>query len=72
MRVDNDHPERVIVWLGDLGRDLNTPERLHWQHYNIIPEGGISRTSYKRNILGLFVDSRDAGLRTQALVPAGE
>jgi hypothetical protein len=52
----NDRAERVIVWLGDLGQSLTEAERLHWQHYNIIPEGGISRTSYLRNIQGMFAD----------------
>ena len=56
LRIDNDHPDRVIVWLGDLGRDLSEEERLHWQHYNILPEGPISRTSYLRNLQGMFAD----------------
>jgi hypothetical protein len=30
MRVDNDHPDRVIAFLGDLGRDLPESERHHW------------------------------------------
>jgi len=56
LRIDNDHPDRVIVWLGDLGRDLLEEERLHWEHHNILPEGPISRTSYLRNIRGMFAD----------------
>jgi len=56
LRIDNDRPDRVIVWLGDLGQSLTEAERLHWQHYNIVPEGGISRTSYLRNIQGMFAD----------------
>jgi hypothetical protein len=57
MRIDNDHPNRVVAWLGDLGRDLSEEERLHWKHYNILPEGPpISRTAYLRNIRGLFAD----------------
>jgi hypothetical protein len=27
VRVDNDHPDYVVVWLGDLGRDLSESER---------------------------------------------
>jgi hypothetical protein len=56
LRLDNDLPDRIIVWLGDLGRDLAEEERLHWQHHNVIPEGGISRTSHTRNIQGDFAD----------------
>lgn len=57
MRIDNDHPDRVVAWLGDLGRDLSEEERLHWKHYNVLPEGPpISRTAYLRNIRGMFAD----------------
>jgi hypothetical protein len=57
MRIDNDHTDRVVAWLGDLGRDLSEEERLHWKHYNILPEGlPISRTAYMRNIRGMFAD----------------
>jgi hypothetical protein len=57
MRIDNDHPDRVVAWLGDLGRDLSEEERLHWKHHNILPEGlPISRTAYLRNIRGMFAD----------------
>jgi hypothetical protein len=38
LRVDNNHPEHVVVFLGDLGRDLPTSEQRHWRHYNIKPE----------------------------------
>src|SRR5262249_48939339 len=34
IRIDNDHPDGVVVWLGDLGRDLSEEERLYWKHYN--------------------------------------
>jgi hypothetical protein len=56
LRIDNDRPDRVIVWLGDLGQCLTEAERLNWQHHNVVPEGGISRTSYLRNIQGMFAN----------------
>ena len=57
IRIDNDHPSRVVVWLGDLGRDLSEQERFHWKHYNVLPEGPpMSRTAYLRNIRGMFAD----------------
>ncbi len=69
IRIDNDLPDRVIVWLGDLGRDLAEEERLHWQHHNIPPEGGISKTSYTRNIQGWFADPRMPDLVFKHLYP---
>jgi hypothetical protein len=68
LRIDNDRPDRVIVWLGDLGR-MSDSERLHWQHYNVIPEGGISRTSLLRNIHGQFADPQMPDLVFKHLYP---
>jgi hypothetical protein len=55
--IDNHHDEKVCVWLGDLGRDLPYEEQLHWRAYNIPPEGSISGTYFKRQILAQFTDS---------------
>jgi len=57
MYIDNHHDDKVCAWLGDLGRDLPYEEQLHWLSYNIPPEGGISKTYYKRQILAQFSDS---------------
>jgi hypothetical protein len=57
MTMDNHHGERVIAWLGDLGRDLPYEEQLHWRSYNIPPVGGVSDTFHKRQILAQFADS---------------
>jgi hypothetical protein len=69
LRIDNDRPDRVIVWLGDLGQGLTEAERLHWQHDNIVPEGGISRTSYLRNIQGMFADPKMPDLTFKHVYP---
>jgi hypothetical protein len=69
MRIDNDRPDRVIVWLGDLGQSLTEAEILHWQHYNIAPEGSISRTSYLRNIQGMFADPEMPDLAFKHIYP---
>ena len=69
LRIDNDRPDRVIVWLGDLGQSLTEAEMLHWQHYNIVPEGGISRTSYLRNIQGMFANPEMPDLAFKHLCP---
>lgn len=57
LQIDNHHDNRVCVWLGDLGRHLPYHEQLHWRSYNIPPEGGVSETYFKRQILAQFTDS---------------
>jgi hypothetical protein len=69
LRIDNDRPDRVIVWLGDLGQSLTEGEMLHWQHHNVVPEGGISRTSYLRNIQGMFADPEMPDLTFKHVYP---
>ena len=55
--MDNHHHDRVIAWLGDLGRDLPYEEQLHWKSQNIPPTGGVSETFFRRQILAQFTDS---------------
>jgi len=57
LQMDNHHDNKVCVWLGDLGRDLPYQEQLHWRSHNILPEGGVSKTYLKRQILAQFTDS---------------
>lgn len=57
VQIDNHHDEKVCVWLSDLGRDLPYEEQLHWRAYNISPEGGVSETYFRRQILNQFADS---------------
>ncbi len=52
--IDNDHPDVVMVFLGDLGRDLSHTEQLYWKSYNIPPEKKISSTCFKRSFLAEF------------------
>ncbi|MBZ5726527.1 MAG: hypothetical protein LAP87_16195 [Acidobacteriia bacterium] len=61
-QVDNDLDSRVVVFLGDLGRDLPYEERLHWRQFNIAPEGGISETNFRRSFLAQFADSQSSDL----------
>lgn len=49
--IDNDHPNHVVVYLGDLGRDLPATERGHWKSFNVAPEGDISATAFQRDFL---------------------
>lgn len=56
LRMDNNHERYVIVWLGDLGRDLPAKERPYWKSFNVPPDGKISTTYYRRAILAEFAD----------------
>lgn len=57
IRIDNHHDDKVIAWLGDLGRDLPHSEQLHWRSYNIQPCGTISETTFRRAFCAEFADS---------------
>jgi len=52
LRMDNDNKDYVVVYLGDLGRDLSHSEQSYWKTFNIPPEGGVSKTCYIRSIAG--------------------
>lgn len=55
-QIDNDLGSHVVVYLGDLGRDLPYEERLHWRQFNVPPEGGISQTNFRRSFLAQFTE----------------
>ena len=55
--IDNHHDDKVCVWLGDLGRDLPYTEQQHWRLYNIPPEGSVSETYFRRQIMAQFTNS---------------
>ena len=57
LNIDNHHDDKVCVWLSDIGRHLPYTEQLHWREHNIPPEGGVSKTYFKRQILAEFTDS---------------
>lgn len=57
LNIDNHHDDKVCVWLRDIGLYLPYAEQLHWRAHNILPEGGISKTYFKRQILAEPTDS---------------
>lgn len=61
-RIDNDLKDYMVVFLGDLGRDLPYEERLHWRQFNMPPEGGVSETNFRRSFLAQFADSQASDL----------
>lgn len=52
IRIDNDHEDRVIVFLGDLGRDLPSAERDYWRGFMIAPDSSMSETNIRRSFFG--------------------
>lgn len=57
VQIDNHNSEIVMVFLGDLGRDLPSTHRDHWRAQNIPPVSEMSQTTYRRSFLGQFSDS---------------
>ena len=64
MQIDNSHPTHVVAFLGDLGRALPSPERLHWKAYNVPPlhDAGISETFCRRSFLAQFAEPSSVDL----------
>lgn len=57
-QIDNDLKSHVVVFLGDLGRDLPYEEQLHWRQFNVLPESRISETNFRRSFLAQFADAQ--------------
>lgn len=56
IRIDNNHKDYIVVFLGDLGRDLPTKEQTYWKSFNVSPDGKISAVNFKRSFMGEFAD----------------
>jgi hypothetical protein len=56
MHIDNHHDDKVVVWLCDLFA-LPYKEQEHWRLHNIPPEGNVSATCFRRDILAEFTES---------------
>lgn len=66
LRLDNNHKEYVIVFLGDLGQGLGHKEQLYWKSFNVAPDGAVSRPNYRRSFLGEWADAESADLAFKA------
>lgn len=62
LNLDNNHHEYIIVFLGDLGRDLPSDEQMYWRSYNVLPEGKISKANFKRSFLAEFTEPEQIDL----------
>lgn len=61
--IDNDIPNnKIVVWLGDLGRNLPYSEQKYWRGFNIVPDGGISRTFFNQQIIAKWCASEQPDL----------
>lgn len=55
LKIDNNNDEYVAVFLIELGY-LPHKEQLHWKHYNIQPQKGISNTYYQTMVMGNWIE----------------
>ena len=58
VRIDNHHDDKVIVMLRDLC-SLPYTEQQYWRTHNILPEGDLSETYFKRYLEGSFTVTSD-------------
>jgi hypothetical protein len=57
LQIDNNIPDHIVVYLGDLGRDLDPEEQKYWRHFNIPPgDRRPSETNFKRSFGGEFAE----------------
>lgn len=67
MPIDNDHSDCVMVFLGDLGRDLPLEERKYWRTFNIPPDGRrMSTSNFKRSLMAEHANPEEPEHRFQS------
>lgn len=66
VRIDNNSEHSVVVFLGDLGRDLPVQERDYWRSFNILPDAPVSETLVRRAFLGQFSEPQASDLRVRS------
>lgn len=49
--IDNNKRDSIIVYLGDLGRNIPYAEQKYWSSFNIPPNGTISDVKFNRDFL---------------------
>lgn len=59
VKIDNGDPNCVVVFLGDIGRDIPTSHRTHWRSYNVSPTQRMSDVGVRRAFFGQFVESEN-------------
>ena len=66
IEIDNHHKNCIIVYLGDLGRNLPGSERGYWKSFNIVGEERLSDVSFQRDFCSMFSESNMEDHRFQA------
>ncbi|MFD3520731.1 hypothetical protein [Streptomyces sp. NPDC058653] len=56
VQIDNSAEEHVMVFLGDLGRDLPRQERDYWRSFNVPADGRPSETLIRRAFFAQFTE----------------
>jgi hypothetical protein len=56
LQIDNSAEGYVVVFLGDLGRDLPKQERDYWRSFNVSGDGPPSETLIRRAFFGQFTE----------------
>lgn len=60
IEIDNINPDRVMVYLGDLGRDLPSSERKHFLNYEIPPtDQSISNEAFAQDFLNAWLSEAE-------------
>lgn len=67
VRLDTELEDRVVVFLGDIGRDLPSAERDYWRGYMIAPDQDMSETYARRSFQGDFTDPVSPDIRFRHL-----
>ena len=62
LRMDNNHKDFVIVFLGRLRDDLPVSEQSHWEYHNVPPYGHLSATAFRRTVLAEWAEPEDTAL----------
>lgn len=57
VQIDNHSPGFVMVFLGDIGRDIPSGHRDHWRAHNVAPTSDMSEATYRQSFLAQFAES---------------
>lgn len=64
VEIDNDLPDHVMVFLGDLGQRLPRSEAKHWRNFNVAPpESGPSESAIRRSFANQWAEPASADHR---------
>ena len=61
LRMDNNHSDYVMAFLGDLGH-LSHTEQMHWRSFNVTTESRMSYTAWQRGFEVEFTDPERSDL----------